>query len=367
MGDLTFTMAELSMTAIVKPIRQEFPLCSQAAEPPMIVVQNLTRRFGRVLALNGLTFTVGRGEIVGLLGPNGAGKTTTLRILSCYLPASGGEASVGGADIIEESMEVRRKVGYLPENVPLYTDMRVQEYLRFRGSLKGLRARRLRTRVDAVLQQCDLTGETRTVIGRLSKGFRQRVGLADCLLHQPECLILDEPTIGLDPNQIRHVRELIRTLAPAHTVLISTHILSEVEMMCNRVLILDRGQIAASDTPEALLGLMKGDEHITAEVQGPAEDVMSAVATLEGVRAPTCTASTEEGWQRVTFRGANASGVRERLFDLVCQRGWRLRELSSERRHLEDVFAALTEGIGRTTGAKGRLLRGENAAEGDHA
>ena len=319
-------------------------------EQPMITVRNLTRRFGRVLALDGLTFSVGRGEIVGLLGPNGAGKTTTLRILSCFLPASSGEAFIGGSDVFEESMDVRRKVGYLPENVPLYTEMRVQEYLRFRGALKGLRGRRLGERMDTVLQQCDLTGEARTVIGRLSKGFRQRVGLADCLLHEPACLILDEPTIGLDPNQIRHIRELIRSLSPAHTVLISTHILSEVEMMCNRVLILDRGRIAASDTPAALLGLMKGDEHITAEVQGPAEEVSLAVAALEGVRDPVCTAATGEGWLRLTFRGASATGVRERFFDLACQRGWRLRELSSERRHLEDVFAALTGGTGGADG-----------------
>ncbi len=310
----------------------------------MIAVKNLTRRYGRVAALDGVTFEVGRGEIVGLLGPNGAGKTTTLRILSCYLPASGGEARIGGADVFEESMEVRRKVGYLPENVPLYTEMRVREYLRFRGKLKGVFGGRLRSRVDAVIQQCDLTGESRTVIGRLSKGFRQRVGLADCLLHEPECLILDEPTIGLDPNQIRHIRELIRSLAPAHTILISTHILSEVEVICGRVMILDHGRIAASDTPEALVGLMQGDEHITAEVQGPADEVAAALAALEGVRQPVCTPDGD--WCRVAFRGNHRQHVRERVFDLVCTRGWRLRELTVQRRNLEDVFAALTEGDG---------------------
>ncbi len=313
-------------------------------EPSMIIAGNLTRRFGQVSALDGLTFSVGKGEIVGLLGPNGAGKTTTLRILSCYLPASGGEAHIDGLDVFDQSMEVRRKVGYLPENVPLYTEMRVIEYLRFRGALKGVRGKRLASRVDTVLQQCDLTAERRTVIGRLSKGFRQRVGLADCLLHEPECLILDEPTIGLDPNQIRHVRALIRSLAPAHTVLISTHILSEVEVMCNRVLILDRGRIAASDTPEALLGLMKGDERITAEIRGPATEVIVAVAALDGVRQAVST-EAGAGWQRVMFRGDRSGVARERLFDLVCSRGWRLRELVAGQRHLEDVFAALTEGL----------------------
>jgi ABC-2 type transport system ATP-binding protein len=313
----------------------------------MIAVKNLTRRYGRVAALDGVTFEVGRGEIVGLLGPNGAGKTTTLRILSCYLPASGGEVRIGGADVFEESMEVRRKVGYLPENVPLYTDMRVREYLRFRGKLKGVYGGRLRSRVDAVIQQCDLTGEASTVIGRLSKGFRQRVGLADCLLHEPECLILDEPTIGLDPNQIRHIRELIRSLAPAHTILISTHILSEVEVICGRVLILDRGRIAASDTPEALVGLMQGDEHITAEMQGPAGEVAAAIGALEGVRQPLCTPDGD--WCRVTLLGKRRQHVRERIFDLACARGWRLRELTVQRRNLEDVFAALTEGFGADT------------------
>lgn len=312
-------------------------------QPPMIAVKNLTRHYGRVAALDGLTFAVNRGEIVGLLGPNGAGKTTTLRILSCYLPASGGEAKIAGADVIEESMEVRRKVGYLPENVPLYNDMRIREYLRFRGRLKGVRGQRLRSRVDAVLQQCDLTAESQTLIGRLSKGFRQRVGLADCLLHQPPCLILDEPTIGLDPNQIRHIRELIRRLAPEHTILISTHILSEVEVMCDRVLILDRGRIAASDTPKALVGLMQGDEHISAEVQGPPDAIAMALKDLTGIRHPSC--KREGGWCRIELHGSRDQRVREQLFDLVCKRGWRLRELTTKRRHLEDVFAALTEGI----------------------
>ncbi len=309
--------------------------------PPMITVRNLIRRFGRLTAVDGLSFDVAQGEIVGLLGPNGAGKTTTLRMLACYLPASGGEACIGGMDVFEASMDVRRKVGYLPENVPLYTEMRVREYLRFRGALKGLRRKKLRSRMDEVVQQCELGEAIDRVIGRLSKGFRQRVGLADCLLHEPACLILDEPTIGLDPNQIRHVRALIRSLAQRHTVLISTHILSEAEMMCGRVLILDKGRIVASDTPAALMGLMQGDEHVTAEVLGPADEVADAIRALEGVRQVVCT--TDGPWARVTFQGAKDAGRREALFDLVCQRGWRLRVLSVERRHLEDVFAALTE------------------------
>ena len=308
----------------------------------MIEVKNLTKRFGRVTAINGLSFEVGKGEIVGLLGPNGAGKTTTLRILACYLPATGGDALVGGADVFSDSLAVRSKVGYLPENVPLYMDMLVLEYLRFRGALKGLRRAKLRERVDAVLEQCELTGERRTVIGRLSKGFRQRVGLADCLLHEPECLILDEPTIGLDPNQIRHIRELIRGLARRHTVLISTHILTEVEMLCQRVLIMNDGRIVASDTPDALVGLMKGNEKVVVEVCGSRRAVLEAFEVIPGVESVTCEPMGE--WSRLMCQCTKGADVRDGIFKAVCENDWQLRELSIERRNLEDVFVAITKG-----------------------
>ncbi len=308
----------------------------------MIEVKNLTKRFGRVTAINGLSFEVGKGEIVGLLGPNGAGKTTTLRILACYLPATGGDAFVGGADVFTDSMAVRSKVGYLPENVPLYMDMRIREYLRFRGALKGLRKGRLRERVDTVLEQCELTEQRRVVIGRLSKGFRQRVGLADCLLHEPECLILDEPTIGLDPNQIRHIRELIRGLAQQHTVLISSHILPEVEMLCQRVLIMDAGKIVASDTPEALVGLMQGREKVVVEVCGSRRAVLQAFETIPGVESVICEPLGE--WSRLVCQCAKGADVRDGIFKCVCENEWQLRELSIERRNLEDVFVAITKG-----------------------
>src|SRR5436190_19059378 len=218
----------------------------------MIEVSNLTKRYAGNTAVSDLSFSVGRGEIVGLLGPNGAGKSTTMRILSCYLPATSGTVRIAGLDVFRQSDEVRRRIGYMPENNPLHQDLRVREYLKFRARLKGLSRQRSRERADVVMEQCGLTDVSRRIIGQLSKGFRQRVGLANALVHEPELLILDEPTIGLDPNQIRAVRQLIKGLAPKHTVLISTHILPEAEMMCNRIIILYEGRILASDTAENL-------------------------------------------------------------------------------------------------------------------
>src|SRR5947207_2803593 len=222
----------------------------------MIEVSNLTKRYAGHTAVSDVSFTVNRGEIVGLLGPNGAGKSTTMRILSCFLPATSGTVRIAGLDVFHESVEVRRRIGYMPENNPLYPEMRVREYLRFRARLKGLGWRRSRERVATVMEQCGLADVSRRIIGQLSKGYRQRVGLADALVHEPELIILDEPTIGLDPNQIRSVRQLIKSLSPVHTVLISTHILPEAEMTCNRMVIMYEGKILAADTPENLQRLM---------------------------------------------------------------------------------------------------------------
>src|SRR5215475_5194856 len=218
----------------------------------MIEVANLTKRYAGRTAVSNISFTVSRGEIVGLLGPNGAGKSTTMRVLSCYLPATSGTVRVAGLDVFRHSQEVRRRIGYMPENNPLHFDMRVREYLKFRALLKGLTRKRCRQRVDLVMEQCGLTEVSRRIVGHLSKGFRQRVGLADALVHEPELVILDEPTIGLDPNQIRSVRQLIISLANSHTVLISTHILSEAELTCTRIVILREGKVLASDSPESL-------------------------------------------------------------------------------------------------------------------
>src|SRR5512143_3655631 len=230
----------------------------------MIEVASLTKRFAGHTAVSNISFTVRQGEIVGLLGPNGAGKSTTMRILSCYLPATSGTVRVAGLDVYAQSSEVRRRIGYMPENNPLHHDMRVREYLKFRARLKGLGLKRSRQRVDVVMEQCGLVEVSRRIIGQLSKGFRQRVGLADALVHEPELLILDEPTLGLDPNQIRSVRQLIKGLGGTHTVLVSTHILPEAEMTCHRVVIMYEGKILAADTPHNLERLMSGNNQIIA-------------------------------------------------------------------------------------------------------
>src|SRR5213596_3668221 len=239
----------------------------------IIEVENLTKRYAGNTAIDGLTFSVGRGEIVGVLGPNGAGKSTTMRILACFTPASSGTARVAGLDVFTQADEVRRRIGYMPENNPLHLDMRVREYLKFRARLKGLGIGRSRERVDVVMQQCGLTEVSRRIIGHLSKGYQQRVGLADALAHEPELIILDEPTIGLDPNQIRAVRQLIKGLSQKHTVLLSTHILPEVEMTCNRVLILHQGKILAADTTDNLQQRMSEQGKVVAEIAAPVPEL----------------------------------------------------------------------------------------------
>src|SRR3954464_13896142 len=239
----------------------------------MIEVANLTKRYAGHRAVNGLTFSVAQGEIVGLLGPNGAGKTTIMRILSCYMPASSGTARVAGFDVFSEADEVRRHIGYMPENNPLHKEMRVRDYLKFRARLKGLGRVQSRERVDVVMQQCGLGDVSKRVIAHLSKGFQQRVGLADALVHEPSLIILDEPTAGLDQNQIRSVRQLIKDLAGKHTVLLSTHILPEVEMTCNRVLILQHGRIVADDSPRNLQKVMSDGGQVIAEIAAAAEEL----------------------------------------------------------------------------------------------
>ncbi len=306
----------------------------------MIQVDNLTKRFGKFAAVDDVSFSVERGEIVGLLGPNGAGKTTAMRILACYLPPSGGKATVAGYDVFHDSLEVRRRVGYLPENVPLYPEMRVVEYLGYRAKLKGLRGRELRTRVERVLADAGLADVKRRIIGKLSKGYRQRVGLADSLVHDPELLILDEPTIGLDPNQIRHIRHLIKELSQRHTVLLSSHILHEVEMVCERVLIINDGRVVASGKTEDLTGLMKDHAVVILEVRGPRDQIADKLAALDGVEHVQCESAGE--WHSFTCECGRGEDVQERLFALVSAEKWPVRELRTEHKSLEDVFVAVT-------------------------
>jgi len=306
----------------------------------MIEVENLSKRFGRIRAVDDISFRVASGEIVGFLGPNGAGKTTTLRVLSCFLPADGGTARIAGYDVFHESLEARRCIGYLPENAPLYEDMRVVEYLRYRGRLKGLGFGSLGERIDTVIESCGLKRVRRQLIARLSKGYRQRVGLADALVHEPEVLILDEPTIGLDPNQLRVIRDLIVSLGKRHTILLSSHMLSEIETVCDRVLIINDGRIVASDKPRNLLDRVKGSAYVSIEIQGPAPAVGEALSAMDGIQAVDLVA--EGPWLRYRCACDFDADVRPAVFGLAAERGWTLRELHAESRRLEDAFAAMT-------------------------
>ncbi|MBC8003722.1 MAG: ATP-binding cassette domain-containing protein [Opitutaceae bacterium] len=307
----------------------------------MIEVSNLTKRYAGHTAISGLTFTVGRGEIVGLLGRNGAGKSTTMRILTCFMPATSGTARVAGLDVFKEADEVRRRIGYMPENNPLHLDMRVREYLKFRARLKGLGTARCRDRVDAVLQQCDLTEVSRRIIGQLSKGYKQRVGLADALVHEPELIILDEPTIGLDPIQIRSVRQLIKDLGRNHTILLSTHILPEVEMTCGRVLIMLAGKIIAADTLENLQRLMSDGGQVVAEIAAPIADLRTCWEQLPEVEHYDISPVDGE-YVRCALTPRKGIDLRPQVFELAKAGGWKLRELSRARHSLEDIYMRVT-------------------------
>ncbi len=307
----------------------------------MIQVNQLTKRYARHEAVRGITFSVARGEIVGFLGPNGAGKTTTLRMLTGYLPPNSGTATIAGHDIFRQSIEARRKIGYMPENVPLYEEMRVKEYLSFRAQLKGLSGGDVRRGVGGVIDTCGLQSVRRKMIKTLSKGYRQRVGLADALVHDPELLILDEPTNGLDPNQIRQIRELIRHLAESHTVLVSTHILSEVEMISNRVIIIDGGKIKAADTPANLIAEMRAAGRIKVEIQADPAVVGGALSRIDKVKKVT-PEELADGWTRYTVWVDSGTDSRERIARLAAQYGWPLRSLFRHVATLEDVFVELT-------------------------
>ena len=277
---------------------------------------------------------------MGFLGPNGAGKTTTMRILSSFMPPTSGRATVAGFDVFEQSLQARAHVGYMPENVPLYTDMRVTEYLDYRAALKGVPRHRVAERVGDVKELCGLKEVEKKVIGTLSKGYRQRVGLADALLHEPDLLILDEPTIGLDPNQIRQVRELIKNLGKQHTILLSTHILPEVEMTCSRVIIIHKGRIEACDTPENLLGKIRQAGGVVLEAKVGVDNGGEELKKISGVRDVTIDADGD--WKIFSLRVESGADVREEIFRLAIDRRWTVRELTQRRATLEDVFVELT-------------------------
>lgn len=307
----------------------------------MIKVEQLTKCYGPVKAVDSISFEVNKGEIVGFLGPNGAGKSTTMKMLAGFLPPTSGRAEVAGRDVFHDSLRAREHIGYLPENVPLYPDMRVHEYLRYRAALKGVPGRRMNERVGDVLELCGLGDVEKKIIGRLSKGYRQRVGLADSMVHEPDLLILDEPTIGLDPNQIRLVRDLIRNLKRHHTILLSTHILPEVEMLCSRVIIINKGRIEALDSPQNLRARLGVAGHIflDARVSDP-KAAAAGIRRIAGVDSVTVRA--DGSWTIFTIHASPGADPREALYAHAVAEKWPVRELSRSAVSLEQVFAEVT-------------------------
>ncbi len=309
----------------------------------MIEVNHVTRYFGRVMAVDDVSFQVGKGEILGFLGPNAAGKTTTMRILTTFLPASKGTASVAGFDVHEQSMEVRKRIGYLPENPPLYLEMRVIDYLDFVAKIKGVEPKGRKKAVSDAMGKAAITNVSNRVIKTLSKGYKQRVGLAQALVHNPDVLVLDEPTVGLDPKQIIEVRELIRALAGNHTIILSTHILPEVSMTCERVVIIDKGKVVAEDTPENLTRKVTGSQRLTLSVRGPVEEVKQTLMNHQGILKVQSTASGD-GKDVTTFvvESKPDGEIRPALAKTIIGRGWDLFEMMPESVSLEDVFLHLT-------------------------
>jgi len=306
----------------------------------MIEVENLTKRYGRATAVDGISFKVQRGEILGFLGPNGAGKTTTMRILTCYLPPTDGRAFVAGYDVFADPMEVKRRVGYIPETPPLYPDMDVQSFLEFCSKIKGVPKTERKTRIDEALEKTRTADVRKKLIGRLSKGYRQRVGLAQAILSNPDVLILDEPTAGLDPKQIHETRDLIRGLGGSHTIILSTHILPEVEMTCGRVVIINKGRVVAEDTPENLTHRLKGASSLRLEVRGHSEQVAEALRQVPGVAS----VSAQEHGDAVSLLVDGEAGrdLRAELARCVVQKGFDLLGLQRVGMSLEDIFLHLT-------------------------
>ncbi|MFG0318692.1 MAG: ABC transporter ATP-binding protein [Planctomycetota bacterium JB042] len=307
----------------------------------MIEVDQLVKRFGDVVAVGGISFRVDEGEVVGFLGPNGAGKSTTLKILTAYQPATSGSVRIAGLDVLTRSLEVRERLGYLPENVPVYPDMRVEEYLRFRALLKGVGRKEVRTAVDSALDRCGCREMRRRMIGKLSKGYRQRVGLADAIVHDPPILILDEPTSGLDPNQRVEVRKLIASLGEDKTVLLSSHILAEVEAVAERVVIVRKGEIVADGRPRELVEGAGGGRHVTVEADGEGASVEAALRSVPGV-SELAAVDAGDGWRRYELAFGEVGDHRLLVAEAVARAGGRVRELTSATPTLEDLFRRLT-------------------------
>jgi ABC-2 type transport system ATP-binding protein len=319
----------------------------------VISVSQLTKVYDQTVAVDRVSFEVERGQIVGFLGPNGAGKSTTLRMLTCYLAPTSGGATIDGCDIFHQSLAVRQRLGYLPENVPLYGEMKVEEYLDFRGRLRKMDRTQRRKRIDYVTQRCWLSDVRRKTIGHLSKGYRQRVGLADAMLHDPPVLILDEPTVGLDPAQIREMRRLIRDLGGDHTLLLSTHILPEVEAICGRVIVIAGGRIVAQGSPDELRASRRMAARVLVECRGPAHEVETALRRVSGVAGvEMLDQPADRHYVTAALRAKDGFDVREEAARTVIQHGWPLREIRLEHATLEEFFVQVTAGQAVATEAR---------------
>ncbi|MGA2631538.1 MAG: ABC transporter ATP-binding protein [Terriglobia bacterium] len=307
----------------------------------MIEVAGLTKRYGPTLAVSDVSFEVRKGEVLGFLGPNGAGKTTTMRVITGYLPPSEGKVLVAGYDVVEEPLEAKRRTGYLPETPPVYPDMTVTEYLGFVARIKGVARKEMKTRISEVIERCAITDHQHRQIGKLSKGYRQRVGLAQALIHNPDVLILDEPTAGLDPKQIIETRELIRRLAGQHTIVLSTHILPEVSKTCDRVVVINQGKVVAVGTPDELTHRLQGYETVLLTVEGPAAEIIDKLQRVGGVNMVE---PREAQDTRVMFEVHTEKGhdVRAELARAVVESRWNLLELKTSGLSLEDIFLKLT-------------------------
>jgi ABC-2 type transport system ATP-binding protein len=303
----------------------------------VIEVENLTKFYGQVPALRHVSFSIDQGEIVGFLGPNGAGKTTTLRILTCFMPPTSGVARVAGLDCQKDSLEVRAKIGYLPENVPLYSDMTTRRFLEFAATAKGVVSSRTREEIDRVMETCAITSVASRIIGHLSKGYRQRIGIAQALLNDPPILILDEPTIGLDPTQIVEIRALIKKLGAERTIILSSHILPEVSQICQRILIINNGQIIATDTPANLTTQLQRNLQVYLEVDGPSSQIIEKLGELDGVLA----VKPVNGGYTYLIETKRGQDLRPELARTVVENGWHLRELKLQDLSLEDIFMQL--------------------------
>ncbi len=306
----------------------------------MIEVQHLSKDYGQVMAVNDINFSIDKGEIVGFLGRNGAGKSTTIRILTTYLPATSGIARVAGYDVMTQSMEVRENIGYLPESVPLYGEMRVEEYLDYRAKLKGVDRSVRASRIGEAMERCRIREVRRRLISTLSRGYRQRVGLADCLSHQPAIIIMDEPTSGLDPLQIRETLNTIKDLSEHHTILFSTHILAEVEAICQRMIVIHKGRLLVDGK---LSELMREDTRmLSAEIKGAPAQVASAMEAIDGV-IHLSASELDGGWQNLEMQIAERADPREKIFQQAVKNGWSLRRLDIRKRKLDEYFYDLID------------------------